>query len=137
MPRLLAIILTALCLFSALPASAESGDEKPSGDFAYYGFDPDIITNYLKQGKKLGYVRVTVEIMVEGNDNLKFIEHHAPLLRAALVETLGRQPEDKIKSLAGREEIRRTCLKTVRLLLKKEVGHELAADVMFTKYIYF
>lgn len=135
MSRLIALFLGVLCLFSVAPTQA--ADEAAGGDFAYYGFEPDIVTNYLRQGKKLGYVRVTVEVMIEGNSNLEVVEHHAPLLRAALVETLGRQPEDKIKSLAGREEIRRTCLEIIRTLLKQEAGQELAADVMFTKYIYF
>jgi len=136
MPRLFSLVFSLFCLFSAIsPVHAADGNAK--GDFAYYGFAPDIITNYLSQKRKLGYIRVTVEIMVTGNKNLEIIEHHSPLLRAALVETLGRQPEDKIKSLAGREEIRRTCLEIVRSLLKQEAGQELAADLLFTKYLYY
>ena len=49
-----------LCLFAllmSLPAKAE---------FAYFGLEPDIVTNYLgSSSQKLGYVRVTVELMLK------------------------------------------------------------------------
>ncbi|GGA90757.1 flagellar basal body-associated protein FliL [Neiella marina] len=108
----------------------------PNGDYAYFGFEPDIVTNYIRKGPSLGYIRLTAEIMVAGNKNLELVEHHAPLLRAAVVEIFGSQPEDKIKSLAGREEIRRQCLMTINDLLQQETGQPLAADILFTKYLY-
>ena len=34
-------------------------------NYAYYGFDPDIVTNYVKPTtEELGYVRVTMELMI-------------------------------------------------------------------------
>ena len=124
---------TLLC--GAVYAEAENAGSH-SGDYAYYGFEPDIITNYIKKGRDLGYVRLTAELMIDGNDNLEVVEHHAPLLRSAIVEIFGRQPEEKVKSLAGREEIRRTCLQAVNALLEQETGLPLASDILFTKYLY-
>lgn len=127
------LLLTGL-LFSQ--ASSAQNPVNPAGDYAYFGFEPDIVTNYIRKGASLGYIRLTAEIMVAGNNNLELVEHHAPLLRAAVVEIFGRQPEDKIKSLAGREEIRRVCLNTINELLTQETGQPLAADILFTKYLY-
>ena len=46
--------------------------------FAYHALDPDIITNYLGDGKTLGYVRVTVELMATDAADLKLLEQHDP-----------------------------------------------------------
>lgn len=125
------LVLAALVLMlSVKPASAQSS-------FAYFGIEPDIVTNYLgPNARKLGYVRVTVELMLESADHLEAAEHHAPLLRSAVIEIFGRQPEEKVKSLTGREDIRRTCLETIRDMMKKETGSEMVKDVIFTKYLY-
>jgi len=105
--------------------------------FAYFGLEPDIVTNYLgNSARSLGYVRITVELMLEDADYLEAAEHHSPLLRATVIDIIGRQPEEKVKSLTGREEIRRISLEKLRSLMKKETGNEMVKDVIFTKYLY-
>ena len=71
-----------------------------SADYAYFGFEPDIITNYVAAKKKMGYVRLTVELMVP-SQNIGVVEHHSPLLRDAIITIIGQQPEAKIKSIKG------------------------------------
>ena len=111
--------------------------EAPKKNFAYFSLEPDIVTNYLgTSARKLGYVRVTVELMLEDVAHLSAAEHHAPLLRAATIDIFGRQPEEKVKSLTGREDIRRVCLEQLRELMKRETGNEMIKDVIFTKYLY-
>lgn len=108
-----------------------------AADYAYYGLEPDIVTNYIgPSAKKLGYVRVTIELMLEDGNYLEAAEHHSPLLRATTIDIFGRQSEDKVKSLTGREEIRRLCLESLRQLMKKETGSTMIKDVIFTKYLY-
>lgn len=121
-------LLAAFALFVAMPAKA---------NFAYYGLEPDIVTNYIgPSSSKLGYVRVTLELMLEDGKYIEAAEHHSPLLRATAIEIFGSQSEDKVKSLTGREEIRRSCLKKLRQLMKRETGQEMIKDVIFTKYLY-
>jgi flagellar FliL protein len=111
--------------------------EAPKKNFAYFSLEPDIVTNYLgTSARKLGYVRVTVELMLEDVAHLSAAEHHSPLLRAATIDIFGRQPEEKVKSLTGREDIRRVCLEQLRELMKRETGNEMIKDVIFTKYLY-
>ncbi len=103
----------------------------------YHGFDPDIVTNYVTDGQKsLGYVRVTMELMIKDEKFLTFIEHHEPLILDAIVGVFGKEPDTAIKSLQGREEIRIKILKKINELMKKETGNELVQDVLFTKYLY-
>lgn len=111
-------------------------DGAPVDNYAYFGFEPEIVTNYISPGNKIGFIRITMEVMVKSPDHVAIIEHHAPLLRAAVVEVLGEQSEAKIKSPAGKKEIRELCFETINRLLKEETGQELAVSLLFTKYIY-
>ncbi|WP_338294774.1 flagellar basal body-associated protein FliL [Planctobacterium marinum] len=106
-------------------------------DTAYFGLEPDIVTNYISSNSsKIGYVRVTIELMLDSAKHLEAAEHHAPLLRATTIDIFGRQSEEQVKSLTGREDIRRACLDELRKLMKAETGSEMIKDVIFTKYLY-
>lgn len=132
------LLSAGLILFSVV-LSAYAADEKeaaPAGDYAYYGFEPEIVTNYISNRKKLGFVKISVELMVKSPDDLVIVERHDPLLRAAIIEVLGNQAEEKIKSLTGREEIRRECFDMVNNLLTKEAGKPLVVNLLFTSYLY-
>ena len=123
------LLLTALLSFS-LPISSPK-----AADYAYFGFEPAIITNYVAVKKKLGYVRLTVELMIEDSSNYDVVEHHAPLLRDAIITIIGQQPEAKIKSINGRHEIQRLCEAKVKNLLTKETGKPLIKKLLFTQWL--
>jgi flagellar FliL protein len=74
--------------------------------------------------------------MLSDNSDIAVVEHHTPLLRDAIVEILSKEPEEKIKSLTGREEIRAKCIEKLKSLLKEETGQEIIREVLFTKYLY-
>lgn len=119
-----------LVSLTSLSARAES-------TVGYFGFEPDIITNYIgPSSKQIGYVRVTVDLMLNKKSDIAIVEHHTPLLRDALVEILSKEPENKIKSLTGREQIRLKSAEKLKSLLKEETGHEIIRDLLFTKYLY-
>jgi len=121
------LTLILMLLFSAFTTKAS--------DYVYFGFQPDIITNYVAVKKKLGYVRLTVELMIEGSSNLEVVEHHSPLLRDAIINIIGQQSEDKIKSINGRHEIQRECEERIQELLKQETGQELVKKLLFTQWL--
>lgn len=58
--------------------------------------------------------------MIYDVDQLEIAEHHMPLLRATAIDIFGRQPEEKVKSLTGREDIRRAILKALQDHMKKK-----------------
>ncbi|WP_105188305.1 flagellar basal body-associated protein FliL [Pseudoalteromonas sp. T1lg48] len=124
-------------LFALILLLTIGAPKKAAADVGYYGFEPDIVANYISiSGRKLGYVRVTVDLMLEDINNLAVVEHHMPLLRDAIVEILSQEPEEKIKSLSGREEIRQKCLERINTLLQQETGQDIIRDLLFTKYLY-
>jgi flagellar FliL protein len=106
-----------------------------ANDYAYFGFEPDIVTNYVAVKKKMGYIRLTVELMVEKGDNLTIVEHHAPLLRDAIINIIGQQAEAKVKSMKGRAEIQLECEEQVKELLTKETGKPLIKKLLFTQWL--
>ncbi len=106
-----------------------------AADYAYFGFEPSIVTNYVAVKKKMGYVRLTVELMIEESSNYDIVEHHSPLLRDAIINIIGQQPESKVKSINGRHEIQRLCEDKVKQLLKKETGKPLIKKLLFTQWL--
>ncbi|MDX1537567.1 flagellar basal body-associated protein FliL [Arsukibacterium sp.] len=130
--KLFVFILCTLVLTMA-PASARQQE----AEFVYYGFDPDIVTNYVSGNRRsLGYVRVTVELMVTDKSFLPAIEHHEPLILDTIIGILSKQTEDNVKSLTGREQIRTAILTKLQEVLKRETGNAIIKDLLFTKYLY-
>ena len=127
----LLLLLTFVSIFNV-----QSEEKQVLENYAYYGLEPDIVTNYISSSKKLGFVRVNVELMVNDPQALIELEHHDPLLRAAVLEILGGQPEDKIKSMVGKESIRQACFEAINRLLEDEVGERLVVNLLFTQYLY-
>ncbi|MDC0611251.1 flagellar basal body-associated protein FliL [Vibrio sp.] len=126
-------IISAISLAMISNASAE---EQEAAKLAYFTLEPDLTTNFYTKGKNLGYIQVRIDIMVADSKDLPTIEHNQPLIRDAVVELLGRQTEDTIKSLAGREDLRKTLVKQINDLLLPETGRAIVADLLFTKYMY-
>lgn len=131
--RLIAIALIGWAL-STVSWSAQAQN------VAYFGFEPDITTNYvLEDGsdrRSLGYIRVTIELMLYNTSDLAVVEYHQALLRDAFIRILGSETEGRIRSLTGREEIRAACLEEAQALIKRETGRDLVKDLIFSKYVY-
>ena len=127
MKNLLSLLLLIITLSNTSKAVA--------ADYAYFGFEPSIITNYVAVKKKIGYVRLTVELMIQDSSNYEAVEHHAPLLRDAIITIIGQQSEAKIKSINGRHEIQKLCEEKVKNLLQKETGKPLIKKLLFTQWL--
>ena len=126
------IILAITLLFSA----SSFAEEELAPKLAYFTLEPDLTTNFYTKGKKLGYIQVRLDIMVANSKDLATIEHHQPLIRDAVIELLGKQNEETIKSLSGREDLRKTLVEHLNKILLPETGKTLIADLLFTKYLY-
>lgn len=126
------LVAAVLWLFSA-PVQAQSEQRQ-----VYFAFEPDITTNFVKldETRHLGYVRVSIQAVVGSVNDLQLLEHHAPLLRDAFIEIFGEAQEGKVRSLTGRDEIRRDCLTKAQELMEQETGREVIKDIIFTNYLY-
>jgi flagellar FliL protein len=111
------------------------GQDAPKANYAYFSLEPNIVTNFLSNSsQKLGFVTVAIELMLENAEYLEAAEHHSPLMRATVIEVFGRQTAEKVKSLTGREDIRRNCLEKLREVMRKETGENMIKEVIFIQY---
>ncbi|EJL6399867.1 flagellar basal body-associated protein FliL [Vibrio navarrensis] len=132
--RYIVQIILALSVLVSLPTLAE--EEKAGPKLAYFTLEPDLTTNFYTKGKKLGYVQVRIDVMVMSSEDLALVERHQPLIRDAVVEMLGQQTEETVKSLAGREDLRKNLVAHLNEILLPETGKTVIADLLFTKYLY-
>ncbi|EMQ2878204.1 flagellar basal body-associated protein FliL [Vibrio navarrensis] len=132
--RYIVQIILALSVLISLPTFAE--EEKAGPKLAYFTLEPDLTTNFYTKGKKLGYVQVRIDVMVMSSEDLALVERHQPLIRDAVVEMLGQQTEETVKSLAGREDLRKNLVAHLNEILLPETGKTVIADLLFTKYLY-
>jgi len=114
-------------------------DESTEGtqiSYQYLKLEPDIVTNYVKSGKKIGFVRVTVDLMVDSAANFAILERHEPLIRDKIITIFGQQTEDMVKKPDEREGILQRCLEEINELLFVETNRKPLRDLFFTKYLY-
>ncbi|EEY98063.1 flagellar biosynthesis protein FliL [Vibrio sp. RC586] len=130
------VIQIMLVLSLMLSFASHAEDPPAAPQLAYFTLEPDLTTNFFTKGNKLGYIQVRIDIMVANAADLPVVEQHQPLIRDAVVELLGKQTEDTIKSLAGREDLRKSLVNRLNNILLPEVGRTVIADLLFTKYIY-
>jgi flagellar FliL protein len=125
-----------LCVLCLSFSSSFLMAEEAKADYQYFQLTPDIITNYIKPGKRIGFVRLTVELMVDSKSGYALIENHEPLIRDKIITILGEQTEIVVKSIVEREGIRQRCLDEVNEMLYKETGKKPLRELLFTKYLY-
>lgn len=131
MKLLITIFASVILWFTTVPGVSAQ-------EVAYYGFEPDVTTNYIKEGNdyRLGFIRVAVEVMVPDPSYISVVEHHAPLLRDAFVSILSTASEHQVRTMTGRDQLRLKCLERAKELMTQETGNPVIRDVLFTKYIY-
>lgn len=133
-------VLFCLFYFTLLsPINIVSADEEataePVSDYQYFHLEPDIITNYMKPGKRLGFIRLGVDLMVKSPDNLAQVELHEPLIRDRIITILGELTETQIKSITEREIMRKRCLTEVNDVIFEITKNRPIEDLLITKYI--
>ena len=124
-------------LLSPFPILAVEGAASENGiDYQYYPLEPDIITNYVKSGKRIGYVRISAELLVNSSTNFETVGRHSPLIRDRIITILGEQNEKEIKSFSEREAIRLRCLLEINEVIAAVNGTRPVQDLHFTKFLY-
>lgn len=132
----IARLLMAITLISPTTYAKPPPNSATQSNITYYTLAPDITTNYVIDGNRLGYIQLQVDLMITDNSQLINIEHHAPLIRDTIISIISQQSEQQIKSLTGREKIRQLSKQKINQLLVAETGHAAINELLFTKYLY-
>ncbi|WP_445395578.1 flagellar basal body-associated FliL family protein [Zobellella sp. An-6] len=129
--------IAALCILLAATGRAQAQEAPPTSEGPlYYTMTPDIITNYQNSGQTLGYIRVSIELMLEQADQMPLVEQHMPLLRDAVNNLLAEKNQQEIRSLAARTELASEGLRRLNDLLLKETGQAPIRRLLFTNFLY-
>ncbi len=135
--NILSMIVCLSMIFPILGSAEEAvAANFPAAKYTYFTLKPDITTNFYTEGGSLGFIDVQVDIMVDKPELLTMVEKNQPLIRNAIIEVLNQEGGSQIKSLTGREAIRKLCLEKVNEALLAETGETVVADLLFTKYLY-
>jgi flagellar FliL protein len=133
------VIMSVLYFALFSPLYTHAAEEQPANngiDYQYFALEPDIITNYIKSGRQIGFIRVSVELLVNSSMDYSAVEMHAPIIRDRIITVLGEQNEKEIKSFSEREAIRLRCLLEVNEVLSAVIDARPVQDLHFTKYMY-
>ncbi|MGL4734920.1 MAG: flagellar basal body-associated FliL family protein [Enterovibrio sp.] len=134
---IIALYVALLSFIITIPAqSTEKPPEEQQAAALYFTLEPAITTNYETKGSKLGFINVRVDLVAETQTQIKSIEYHQALIRDIIVETLSQQNAARIRSVSGREEIRKLCLERVQKALFVETNELTLIDLLFTHYLY-
>ena len=132
LPLALAILL---CFNSAWSAGEEEGEEVMTKASSYISLGGPMILNLSNDNKRLTFLQLKADILVEDSDSEALIETHVPAIRHELIVLLSEQKVRDMKSSAKREEIRKIASTKVQALIVDLTGSKDVGDVLFSSFL--
>lgn len=124
-------------------ASAESKDVKEKDDDEdidqaqpelYYALDAPLIVNF-PPGSNARIIKVSVTVLVKGEASVDVLKKHEPMIRNNLLMAISSMGADNMKTLEGKQELRRMMLSEIGKVMEKMAGKNTAKDVYFTEFV--
>jgi len=138
---LLVIMVFSLSLTGARAEDEEEGSEgteEPAErkGTSYLKLSNDMVVNYGAPSLgRLRYLKFAVNVRV-GHSNIgNIVGYHQPALLDALIILFSSQPDTKVNSTTGKEEIRQLALIELRRIMKREEGEEYIDDLLFVRFV--
>jgi len=127
--RGLAYSLTAL-MFSLTMAADPPARVGPS----YVALEPTFTLNY-GDLNRTHYLQAGITLRVRDQAAALDVTAHSDAIRHAVIMLFSRQPEESIRSSAGRDQILEQALRDLQNLMIKETGKSLIDRVLFTSWV--
>lgn len=128
-PRLFFLGLL-LCLH--IPASLAAGGD--SSNSLYFAMEKPFVVN-LSGSDTLTYLQVNVQFKLKKPEFRAKLQQQLPAIENTLVMLLSDQTVASIKSVQGKQALRKTALKSVQQICKKLIGDPAIDAVYFTGFI--
>ena len=124
--------LLLVVVLSFVPSSFQAKAQ----NIAYFGVEPvmKISYSFASTPKRLNYLCLGIELMLEDVSYVAIAEHHEALIKSIILKIIGRQMEEKVRSITGREELRKRIQKQLKERMVKETGNPLIKEVIYTRY---
>lgn len=111
-------------------ASATAGKGMPM----YFRLKPEFIVNY-QVGTRQRFLQVYMEVMTRDPAMMEELETHSPMLRNAIIQIMGEQDFEELRTNEGRIKLRDLLTAEVKRLMQQETGKETIEQVLFTNYV--
>jgi flagellar FliL protein len=141
------VLLLVVMVFSLSLAGARAEDEQEEGSedteesveskgTSYLKLSNDMVVNYGEPSLgRLRYLKFAVNVRVEHSNIGSIVGYHQPALLDALIILFSSQPDARVNSAAGKEEIRQLALTELRRVMKREEGEEYIEDLLFVRFV--
>lgn len=128
-------ILMLLALSLPVVAMAEeAGEGAPK--VSYVTLNPPLVGNYALDGSaRLRVYKADVALRVTGDEALKAVKHHEPLIRNQLVALFAQQTVESMSNVETKEKLRQEALKQTQQVLSDEEGKPVVEDLLFNNLI--
>lgn len=128
-------ILLALMMLVAPLLCAEEEEEGKTEEAApvmnYYQIKPSLVANLAGGGK---YIRCDVQLMTTDGGFFEDLKLHGPALRHSLLLLLSEQDGKRIKTVSGKEELRKKALSEIGKLMQDLSGKNELKALFFTTF---
>lgn len=101
---------------------------------SYVDLEPAFTLNY-GDPKRTRYIQASLTLRVRDSAAALDVTAHSDAIRHIIIMLFSRQPEEKIKSSAGRDDILDQALRELQDLMLKETGRTLIDRVLFTAFV--
>jgi flagellar FliL protein len=126
------LVSVVLLVLLAVPAFAEDPPASTGPD--YVDLEPAFTLNY-GDTRRVRYIQTSITLRVRDSAAALEVTAHADAIRHAIIMLFARQPAEKIKTSAGRDDILDQALRELQDLMLKETGKTLIDRVLFTSFV--
>jgi flagellar FliL protein len=100
----------------------------------FYTIKPVFVVNI--NSARVKFLQINVDVMVRSLEVVNKLTNNLPLIKNELLILFSNKNYDEVKTLEGREALRREALKVVRNVIEKETGSNAGIeDVLFTGFV--
>ncbi|MCB1857266.1 MAG: flagellar basal body-associated FliL family protein [Gammaproteobacteria bacterium] len=116
--------------------ASASGDEQtqPQKPHLYHPLEPLFIVN-MPPGSKAKLLQVGLQVMTRDQAIIDFVQHNDPMIRHNLLNLLGTQSDEVLKTRAGKEKLQQEVVKNMNQIIKKQGGPGEVEAVYFTTFV--
>ncbi|WP_339545254.1 flagellar basal body-associated protein FliL [Pseudomonas sp. RA_35y_Pfl2_P32] len=132
-------IMLMLALSLPVAAQAEEAKEAKEGEapkVSYISLSPPFVGNYGLDGTaRLKVYKADVALRVTGEEAVKAVKAHEPLIRNQLVALFGQQTSEAMNNVDTKEKLRQEALKQTQQVMSDETGKPMVDDLLFNNLI--
>jgi len=128
---LFACLLLTLAPFGLASANAEGGE---GGSSAYVPLEPPFVVN-VNDGDEVHHMQVDIQVKLAGPDAAGLIDEHMPAIRHSLILLLSGQEVKEVRTVQGKEKLRKEALEAVQKVLEENAGTKGIDALYFTGLI--